>query len=286
MPRLHPSDIVATQFSRAAIHGYRRVSEPPVPGLSPSAVIAEHLRRAPRLDTVEATRVDAVQLNLIGAFELFVRGRPISMPLGVQRVIAFVALQGRTVARSFVVGNLWPEASEEHARASLRSALWRLRRLESAVLVADAAQIQLARAVRLDTADVMNPPVAGADPRSSRRMLPPMYSGELLPGWYDDWVVMARERIRFMQLRALEDMAERSRAEGRLAEAEEAYRAAADLEPFKETVQRGLIKVLLQAGSPGEAIHRYRAYRLLLHDELGVEPSPQMETLLEGVTPE
>jgi DNA-binding SARP family transcriptional activator len=249
-------------------------------------MIAEHLRRGPSVDAPSMTRVDAARLNLIGAFELFVSGRLVSIPLGVQRVIAFVALQGRTVARSFVVGNLWPEASEERARANLRSALWRLRRLENEVLVADAAAIQLARHVRLDTAEVMNPSVASPKPLSPSRRLPPMYSGELLPGWYDDWVVMARERIRFTQLRALEDIAERSCADGRLAEAEEAYRAAADLEPFKETVQRGLIKVLLQAGSPGEAIHRYRAYRMLLHEELGVEPSPQMEAILEGVTAE
>ena len=266
--------------------GDRGVSEPRITGLSPSAAIAEHPRRAPEPDAPRTSRVDAVRLNLIGAFELFVGGRLISMPLGVQRVIAFVALQGRAVARSFVVGNLWPEASEEHARASLRSALWRLRRLESDVLVADPAQIQLARHVGLDTADVMNAPIGeGTSPHARPLRLPPMFSGELLPGWYDDWVVMARERIRFTQLRTLEEMAERSRADGRLSEAEEAYRAAADLEPFKETVQRGLIQVLLQAGSPGEAIHRYRAYRLLLHDELGVEPSPQMEALLEGVTP-
>jgi DNA-binding SARP family transcriptional activator len=249
-------------------------------------MIAEHLRRGPSPDAPAVTRVDVVRLNLIGAFELFVSGRLVSMPLGVQRVIAFVALQGRTVARSFVVGNLWPESSEEHARASLRSALWRLRRLEDDVLVADASAIQLAPHVLLDTAEVMNPSVAGYNAQPSSRRLPPMYSGELLPGWYDDWVVMARERIRFTQLRTLEDIGERSCAHGRLAEAEEAYRAAAELEPFKETVQRGLIKVLLQAGSPGEAIHRYRAYRMLLHDELGVDPSPQMEAILEGVTAE
>lgn len=248
---------------------------------------AERSRRTPELGGPRANRVQAVRLSLIGAFELFVDGRRVSMPLGVQRVIAFVALQGRAVARSFVVGNLWPEASEEHARASLRSALWRLRRLENEVLVADTAQIQLARHVRLDIADVMHAPVAeGGSPDDHPLGLPPMFSGELLPGWYDDWVVMARERLRFTQLRALEEMAEHSRADGRLGAAEEAYRAAADLEPFKETVQRGLIQVLLQEGSPGEAIHRYRAYRRLLRDELGVEPSSQMEALLEGVTPE
>jgi DNA-binding SARP family transcriptional activator len=249
-------------------------------------LIAEHLRRGPIHDDVRVARGDAVRLNLIGAFELFVSGHLVSMPLGVQRLIAFVALQGRSVARSFVVGNLWPEASEEHARASLRSALWRLRRLESDVLVADAGAIQLARQVRLDTAEVMNQSAVASHAQSSGRRLAPMYSGELLPGWYDDWVVMARERIRFTQLRALEAMAEESLEGGRLGEAEDAYRTAADLEPFKETVQRGLIKVLLAAGSPGEAIHRYRAYRTLLRDELGVEPSLQMVALLEGVTAE
>lgn len=222
----------------------------------------------------------------MGAFELFVGGRLVPMPLGVQRVIAFVALQNRAVARSYVVGNLWPEASEEHARASLRSALWRLRRLEADVLVADATQIQMAPRVALDAAEVARAAaiVQGAD-NGAISYRPSMFAVELLPGWYDDWVVMARERLRFAQLCALEAIAGRARGAGRLSEAEEAYRAAAELEPFKETVQRGLVEVLLESGSPGEAIHRYRAYRTLLNEELGVEPSPQMEALLRGVTP-
>lgn len=222
----------------------------------------------------------------MGTFELFVADRFVSMPLGVQRVVAFVALQGRAIARSYVVGNLWPDSTEEHARANLRSALWRLRRLKHDVLVADGAQIHLAAHVRVDATEIARVASESGDggDHPQQNGSPVIFSGELLPGWYEDWVVMARERLRFSQLRALEARGAHLLAKGRLPEAEEAYRAAADLEPFKETVQRGLIQVLLEAGSPGEAIHRYQSYRTLLREELGAEPSRQMTALLEGVT--
>lgn len=227
----------------------------------------------------------AVHLSLVGGFELSVHGRVIAMPMGVQRVVAFVALQDGPAARSYVVGNLWPDASEEHARASLRSALWRLRRLKSSVIDAGTSQLRLSADVELDVTEISE--LATGVTATAPDLDGPAhhaFASELLPGWYDDWVIISRERLRFAQLRALELMAEQWCAAGRLSDAEEAYRTAAALEPFKETIQRGLIQVLIEEGSPGEAIHHYRAYRSLLRDELGAEPSPQMEALLERVT--
>ena len=65
-------------------------------------------------------------LHLLGGFELFVDGRPLSIPDASQNVIAFLALQTAPVRRSFVAGSLWSGKDEARAAANLRSALWRL----------------------------------------------------------------------------------------------------------------------------------------------------------------
>ena len=74
-----------------------------------------------------------IRLELMGGFALHLDGRPIRLPLSVQRVIAFVALATRPVQRIYVAGCLWIDSSEDHANASLRTALWRLGRLGAAV---------------------------------------------------------------------------------------------------------------------------------------------------------
>jgi hypothetical protein len=58
--------------------------------------------------------------------------------------------------------------------------------------------------------------------------------GELLPGWYDDWVMFERERLRQLQLHALETMAHRLAKEHRYADAVDVALAAVRLEPLRE----------------------------------------------------
>ena len=39
--------------------------------------------------------------------------------------------------------------------------------------------------------------------------------GDLLPDWYDDWLMIERERLRQLRVHALEQLAERAMREGR-----------------------------------------------------------------------
>src|SRR5690242_6868737 len=74
------------------------------------------------------TDPERVRLSLIQGFRLSQEGRSVVLPLGAQRLIAFLALQNRAVLRVVVAGNLWLDKPERVACASLRSALWQLRR--------------------------------------------------------------------------------------------------------------------------------------------------------------
>jgi len=109
-------------------------------------------------------------------------------------------------------------------------------------------------------------------------------SGELLPDWYDDWVVFERERLRELRLHALEALAARWVEERRYAEAVEAALAAVHAEPLRETAQRVLLQAYIAEGNRARAIRHFANYKVLLAQELGIEPARATAALLEPDT--
>jgi DNA-binding SARP family transcriptional activator len=106
---------------------------------------------------------------------------------------------------------------------------------------------------------------------------------DLLTGWYDDWVLLERERFRQLRLHALETLCDLLTAAGRFGEAIQAGLTAVDGEPLRESAQRSLIRAHLAEGNGSEAVRRYRSFVKLLHDELGLKPSAGMNDLVKGL---
>jgi len=104
--------------------------------------------------------------------------------------------------------------------------------------------------------------------------------GELLPGWYDDWVIFERERVRQLRLHVLDALAERLIAQARYAEALEAALECARIEPLRESSNRLIIAIHLAEDNVAEAVRHYEFFRDLLRIELGIEPSPRLAGLL------
>ena len=81
-------------------------------------------------------------------------------------------------------------------------------------------------------------------------------SGELLPDWYDDWVLLEAENWRQLRLHALEVLAGLLTAAGRYGDAAAAALAAVRADPLRESAHAAL-KVVLEgtrtpvAGLPG-----------------------------------
>ncbi len=216
------------------------------------------------------------------------------MPQSAQRVLAFLALHDRPVHRGQVAGTLWPDTHERRAAASLRSALWRIRRLGHGTLVSSAKHLSLGPGVDVDVramveaahrllgAGTANVP-SGLSARSDDLdvfLLAASEWDELLPDWYDDWVLMERERLRQVRLHALEALGARLIEAGRAGRAVEIGLMAAAEEPLRESAHRLLIRAHLAEGNVSEAIRQYRSYRRLLWDELGVAPSAKLEELV------
>ena len=233
-----------------------------------------------------ATEVSSpIRLSLLRGFELTCDGLRVPVVLGVQRLLAFLALQERAVPRVYIAGVLWPDVTEDRALGNLRSALWRLRRPALSTVESASEHLCLSPLVRVDLHDARDMASRLLDARSpcaeealDRRA----FEGELLPGWYDDWLLLERERHRQLSLHALEALCERLTAAGRFGEAVLAGMAAVNAEPMRESAQRLLIRAHLREGNRGEALRQYRLYVDLLRRELGLEPSEAITELVNG----
>jgi DNA-binding SARP family transcriptional activator len=108
-------------------------------------------------------------------------------------------------------------------------------------------------------------------------------STDLLPDWYDDWVLAEAEDWRQLRLHALEALTRRLAAAGRLGEAAGAARAAVRAEPLRESGHAALIQVHLAEGNQSEAVREFTHYRALLRAELGLEPTQRLYQLIQGL---
>jgi DNA-binding SARP family transcriptional activator len=224
-----------------------------------------------------------LSLRLLSSFAFARDGEDMDLPVNVQRLVIFLSLQPHPLQRSHVAGTLWPETSDQRASANLRSALWRLNQLGCQLIVAKGSCLALAPGIRVDLHR------SAARARELLRDLDSvideqddaLFHADLLPDWYDDWLVIERERFHQLRLRALECVCERLTALGSYARAVEAGLAAVAAEPLRESAHRALVKVHLAEGNLAEAVRQFQFYRRLLQDELGLSPSPQMVTLLQ-----
>lgn len=212
----------------------------------------------------------------------------IDLALSAQRLIAFLALRPHALQRSFMAGYLWLDASDERAAANLRSALWRLRHQGGPIVVPAHGTLRLDPAVVVDVHDASHLArrwLGGSATDEDLRRGTAALEAELLPDWYDDWVVDERERFRQLRLHGLEAMSTHLVAAGRLGDALLAALAAVTADPLRETAHRALINVYLAEGNLGEAVRQLRRCKRLFHDELGVSPSALLADLVQDRGP-
>jgi SARP family transcriptional regulator, regulator of embCAB operon len=208
------------------------------------------------------------QLQLIGGWCLRSGGRDVKVGLRQQRLIAALALLG-SQPRPFLSGLLWPESSERQASGSLRAAVWTISQQLPGLLVSDNARLELAESVQVDLSGFLldaTGPKPGMAMGNRRDMLA---RAELLPGWYDDWVLKEQEQFQRRRLTALATMAENMLARGETAGALEAAWAALRIDPLHGTAMRLLLRAQLQDGNHAGVLSAYRDFSLRMRNEFG-----------------
>jgi DNA-binding SARP family transcriptional activator len=231
-----------------------------------------------------------IEISLLGTFEVRVGKSRCSLTSRCsQRLLVFLALHDRILTRVAIAGTIWPEVSDEKAGVSLRSSLSRMGAPMREAIVAAPADLHLATNVTVDYRESLALAhrllQSETSPRASdlNSVATSTLSGELLPDWYDDWVVAEAEDWRQLRMTALEAQARILTAFGRLPEAAVAARAAMRAEPLRESAHASLVRVHLAEGNQSEALRVYERYRTLLLDELELEPTRLLSDLIASI---
>lgn len=225
--------------------------------------------------TTDAT----VRLHLLSGFEVVIEGEPAEVQPAGQRLIAFVALAPHGVQRGYAAFQLWPDADERRAQANLRTALWRLGQLPCELLSVTRSKLRLRADVWVDARDGLDEVESSAD--FGARPFGAM-DGDLLPDWYDDWLVVERERLRQHRLRRFEEDGRRALAAGDTAEAIQSGLAALSVDPTRETGSRIVIEGHLAEGNAIEARREYLRFERTIRSRIGMDPSDSLRALVDA----
>lgn len=193
-------------------------------------------------------------------------------------LLAYLAcFRQRGHAREEILELFWPEAEPEAGRLSLRVALSQLRSQleppdvpEGAVLVADRLLVHLNPAAvstdvaafeeALRSAKRIEDPVARTD---SLIGAVEIYRGDLLPGFYDEWIVAERERLKEAYRNVLHDLVTALTQAGDPGCAMDyALRALAD-DPWNEAAHTDLMYLYALTGRLAEAQHQFEEMQQL-----------------------
>jgi DNA-binding SARP family transcriptional activator len=227
-----------------------------------------------------------LEIQLMGRFRLSTGLTSLALPTSATRVVAFLALHPVGHQRSHVAGQLWPDVTEQRARANLRNAVWKTNLAADGLVEGDTETIRLRENVVVDIArlrttarELLERSGPIDDPIS-----PDIFAEEMLLGWDDDWALFERERIKQLCLHALESLSLLQLEAGAPAAAIDAALLAVRLEPLRESAHRAISRAHLAEGNVAQALRQFDTYRKLVRDELDLLPSAAYHQLL-GLRP-
>jgi DNA-binding SARP family transcriptional activator/predicted ATPase len=242
--------------------------------------------------------MSTLQIELLGHFHLREDGEALTcLPQPRQQaLLAYLVLHRHAPhSRQRLAFLFWPDTSEAQAYRNLRKALHYLRHAlpnadrflqidaqivqwrAAAPFVLDVAQFeqQLTEAERAEQAGQF------ARLRACLEEAARLYTGDLLPGCYEEWILSERERLRERFLTALTRLIE-------LLEAERDYPAAIRYanqllraDPLHEAAYGGLMRLHALNGDRASALRVYHTCATILARELGVEPNEQTRAAYE-----
>jgi predicted ATPase/DNA-binding SARP family transcriptional activator/transposase len=195
----------------------------------------------------------------------------------------------RSHPREALIESLWPDAEPRAARHCLSQALSSLRhQLEppgvppGTIIVADHHSIRLHPAACITDVgqfDAAMRAVVRAGSRIVRiqRLTEAVehYRGELLPGFYEEWILTEREGLAERYSQTLAQLVTLLEQEGDLGRALEYARRAVSADLLCEEAHRALIRLLAATGQNDAALRQYQELERLLAQQLETVPAPE-----------
>ena len=222
-----------------------------------------------------------------------------------QALLAYLLLiPHRSQPRDVLADVFWGDRSQERARSCLKTALWRLRcvlepagtPLGTYLITTPNGDIGFnwqsshwldVTAFEKATQHIPTQTTDGMQLEDVRDLEAAvnLYTGELLEGFYDDWALRERERLRHVYLNTLAYLMRFYRRQGAYEKALENGRKILDLDPLREEIHREMMQLYVETGQRALAIQQYAVCRDLLNQELGILPMEETQALYAQVAP-
>ena len=237
----------------------------------------------------------SVLIKVLGRFELPASAGGRDLIGGAKPILLMAQLAlppGQVHDRKRLAAQLWPDRAEAQALASLRQALWSLRRAlgegENQPLLAERASISLdPAAVEVDAVAFERLIRRGG--KEDLEAAVQLYRGDLLAEFeLDDEeghapLLFERRRLKEMALTGMKSLAVQRSAAGDFDGAVEMAQRALAEDPLQEDVHALLIRFYRDQGRLGLARDQYEACRSRLRRELNVAPSAEIEALRQSI---
>ena len=239
-----------------------------------------------------------VTVLLLGTWQLRHNEQPITGLISdkARALLAYLAVEKRPFRREHLAGLLWPTQTEKQARANLRRALSNLRH----VLKDDEAspphfrtnrqiiQLNPDGALWVDAVAFAEAITAG-DPASLARAVE-LAKDHFLSGFsipdapaFESWLLLKREQIQRDLLTALQQLTHYHTQRGEYHQALAYAWQQVEQEPWQETAQRQLLRLLALTGQRQTAVAHFAAYEEAIATEFGVSVEAATQQLIEQI---
>jgi predicted ATPase/DNA-binding SARP family transcriptional activator len=234
-----------------------------------------------------------LEIHLLGHFSLKSSGDPVEISSrSAQSLLGYLLLnRGIAHRREKLAGLLWPDATEANARSYLRKALWQVRKSlveensggEEYLIVDDLTITFNSNANYWLDVDVLESSNEETSSVEEQIESVSVYQGELLPGFYEDWVILERERLQALFEHKLQVLLDRFVEEGRWSETLDWGERWIALGSVPEPAYRAMLIAYAALGDNAKVVGTYDRCVQTLREELGVEPSEQTRELYEQI---
>ncbi|MFW6182982.1 MAG: bacterial transcriptional activator domain-containing protein, partial [Chloroflexota bacterium] len=111
-----------------------------------------------------------------------------------------------------------------------------------------------------------------------------LYVGDLFEDCYDDWILRHRERLHLQYLSSLGRLMQYFESRRLFSKALGYGRMILSVDPLREQVHRYMMRLYVRNDQPGLAVQQYETCEKVLHDELGISPMAETQTLYQRIT--
>jgi len=239
-----------------------------------------------------------LQIHLFGQMQaIWSNGQPLRLPPSTQSLFAYLILfHERSHSREVLTNLFWENSPLKNARRCLSTTLWRLKKElpenASGLIVSDTGNLQFSHTNRQWIDILIFEEKANYGLRlplekmcvegvTSLEEAVTLYRGDLLDGYYDEWVLRERERLHLLYLRTLSRLMRYYGEQGQLVKGIAYGQRLLAVDSLREQIHRELMLLYMKNGERSLAIQQYEACRRVLANELGITPMSETQSLYE-----